>query len=136
MELKRLYKKDALGGVVYEIDKHSDGYFPVVIGVEIKRLPVNGKQKLSPKLIKQGKEQGWLTISDDLIQINDTKFKIVGVPSHECLHCGHVDLSQDMTGQTCRNHIAAKHKGKKSPDPDNNPSGYVRHNYYMTEVEV
>jgi len=134
MELKRLYKKDSRGAVLYPMD--SEGRFaPVCNGVQINRLPKNGLQKFTPKLVKRGAKEGWLIIDETHIAINDVKFKIVDVPGYECLHCNQ-KIESDRTGLGVRNHIEAKHSGKKSPDLKHNPSGYLYKDFYATEVEA
>jgi len=139
MELKRLYKKDGNGAVLYPMD--SEGRFaPVCNGVQINRLPKNGLQKLTPKIVKRGIKEVWLTMDGTNIIIHDSltgkdvKFKITDVPGYECLHCNQ-KIESDRTGLGVRKHIKAEHSGKKSPDPKFNPSGYLYNDFYATQVE-
>jgi len=133
MELKKLYKKDTSDVLVYVKDSEAR-LVPVVSGIQIKRLPANGLQKITPKLVKRGVDEGWLSIDKTHITISDVKFKILDVPGYECLHCNQ-KIESDRTGLGVRKHIKAEHSGKKSPDPKANPSGYLYKDFYATQVE-
>lgn len=109
---------------------------PVVSGIIVKRLPVSGKQKLSPKLIKTGQNEKWLSKGQDKITIHaeggDVVFDVVSEPGRYCCHCGE-KLADDATGEAARSHVSAEHSGKKSPDK-RNPSGYEMRNYFDCKV--
>lgn len=111
---------------------------PAVSGVVIKRLCSNGKQHFSPKLVKTGISEGWLTKTDEAIiihddDVGDIPFKILRGPGRYCCHCQE-KLKDDPTGEAARQHVEEKHKGKKSPDP-RHPAGYEMINYYDCELE-
>ena len=127
MLLKRLYKKDPNGLKS-----------PVVVGVVVKRLPANGIQKFSTRLVKQGETEGWLRKEDDAIilidgLVKEIRFEIVLDKGKHCLHCD-AKLEDDQTGESARAHIQDKHAGKTSPDA-NYPAGYVSNSFYITEVK-
>ena len=157
MKLKRIYKKDDAGNVIFndeagnlialkpsdsekvflvsEDDKRRAAAKPLVVGVIVQELPKNGKQHFTPNLVEGGQKEGWLVIDDNHITINDEfKFKIVGVPGRYCLHCGE-KLIDDDKGTEARKHIAKHHADVDSPD-ENEPSGYTCNNYYACELEV
>jgi len=110
---------------------------PVVSGIRVKRLPENGKQHLSPKLVKTGQSENWLTRTEDKITIHDEDgdvvFNIIRNPGRYCCHCQE-KLTDDADGAAARDHVTKKHDGKKSPDPQN-PSGYLMINYYDCEFK-
>ena len=111
---------------------------PVVSGVIVKRICANGKQKFSVKVVKTGIAEGWMFLSEKLITIKtpqgDMKWKIIAGPGRYCCHCGE-KLMDDQTGAAAREHVKAKHAGKKSPDAEH-PAGYRMNNYYDCELEV
>ena len=102
--------------------------------VEVDRL--TDTQVFSPNVIAGGIAEGWLDASDKTITIHTTDgdlvYNIVKKPGRYCCHCGE-KLQDDATGETAREHVAKKHAGKQSPDPEN-PSGYKMQNF--TECEV
>ena len=111
---------------------------PVVSGIRIKRISADGKQKFPTKLVKQGQDERWLSVVRGTIVIHDkggdAVFKVLAIPGRYCCHCGE-KLTDDPTGEAARKHVAEKHAGKISPDPEN-PSGYAMQNYYDCELEA
>lgn len=110
---------------------------PSVSGVVVKRMPTNGVQHFSPKLVRTGMSERWLIQKDGKITVIDQSgpivFNIIREPGRYCLHCG-VKLSDDPMGKAAQEHISQEHSGIKSPDPLN-PSGYVMLTYFETKVE-
>lgn len=112
--LKRLY--DAKGAVT---------------GVEVKYAKaVGSEQHFSPRLIEGGIAEGWLSTdyTKKLTIDGENKelvYEILRRPGTYCCHC---DKSVDDSPAGAA-HVAAAHKGKKSPDPSN-PSGFRRDNFY------
>lgn len=110
---------------------------PVVSGIKIKSISADGKQKFTPKLVKIGQTEHWLSLAADKITVHadggDVVFAIKKWPGRYCCHCGE-KLPDDQTGEAARAHVATVHAGKKSPD-EQNPSGYVMRNYYDCEVQ-
>ena len=106
-------------------------------------------QRFSPQFLQNGQAEGWVGISKGKITI-DAKpdpvvYQIKRAPGVYCCHCGQrlpAGAAQDQSGQFLPPpHVAEKHKGAVSPDPEN-PSGYRQENYYTctkegaTEAEV
>lgn len=110
---------------------------PVVNGVVIKRLSVNGAQNFSPKLVRTGKSERWLSMSAGKIIVHDQSgdmvFNITREPGRYCCHCG-ARLSDDSNGAAARAHVEEVHGGEVSPDPLN-PAGYEMITYYETVAE-
>jgi hypothetical protein len=104
--------------------------------VQVNRLSV--QQRFSPKFLDEAEKEGWLEFNGTVGVIHTTDgelpFTVKLVMGRYCRHCG-VKLTDDMTGAAARRHVAEKHAGKVSPDPQN-PSGYAMHNYYDCELEV
>ncbi len=114
---------------------------PVVRGVVVTRLPVQGAQCFSPKVVEAGQKEGWLTVSDSSICIEcDTagkiSFKITRLPGRYCLICGEsLRYKGDAAGVVAREHMEKEHPGVESPDP-RWPAGYEVINYYETVLEA
>ena len=111
---------------------------PVVSGIKLKRMSGDGKQKFSSKLVKTGQDEHWLSVVGGKIILHaeggDVPFVVLSIPGRYCCHCG-IKLTDDTTGEAARQHVAAQHAGKASPD-EQTPSGYVMQNYYDCELEV
>jgi len=130
---------NAIGVVKRGRTEYSIPLWPIVNGVEIQEMPLDGKHNFSTTLIEDCQHAGWLTQTDKHIVIHsanmgDVAFKIIKQPGRYCLHCGE-KLEDDTLGVLARKHIEDHHAGEKSPD-ENNPSGYVCNNFYATEVEA
>lgn len=123
MELKRLYQRGADGTLVRD-----EKDLAKCIGVQVKRMGL--KQKFSPDLIAAATAEGWLTMAAGKITIKHTEgeitFDVVRKPGRYCCHCGEKLAGRDIDpgGAMARAHVAAKHSGETSPDPEN-PSGYM-----------
>ena len=117
MLLKRIYRKDETGALVLDERKQ-----PIVAGIRVLRL--GRKQKFSPDLVTRGAADGWLVLAGGRITLKaeggDIAFRVVRTPGTWCCHCG----AAAHNGAAAREHIAAEHAGKVSPDPEN-PSGYM-----------
>ena len=110
---------------------------PAVTGIQVKRLSADGKQKFSPKLVKTGQDERWLTKGDNTITIHDQEgdivFNILRAPGRYCCHCQE-KLPDDPKGEAAQKHVAKEHKNQESPDLAN-PAGYEMINYYDCELE-
>jgi len=111
---------------------------PVVSGIIVKRLSADGKQRFSPKLVKTGQDEKWLTKTETTITIHDQGgdivFTIRRVPGRYCCHCQE-KLIDDATGEAARAHVVTEHAREDSPDA-NNPSGYELLTYYDCDLEM
>lgn len=115
---------------------------PPVVGVEV--LHAGDRQNFSPSLIRQGQKAGWLTFEADRLTILDSEgdpvtYKVVREPGSYCCHCGEelpdASARDEDSGMTVGQlHVAERHAGETSPDP-NNPSGYRRDDFYACEKE-
>ncbi len=144
MKVKRLFNRETREtrqGPVTEL---------VECGLEVQRIPANGRQHLSPAFVDLGKQVGWLSIDHNQAdgeppaggtitikaENGNFVFRILRGPGRWCCHCG-IKLPDDdssaAAGALAREHVAEHHKGEKSPDPDN-PSGYICPRYYDTEL--
>jgi hypothetical protein len=111
------------------IHDHSSGA-PVVIGVKV--LRAGRKQKFTPQLIERGIMEGWLALGGGRITLTGHDgaqhvWRIVRSPGRYCCHCGERlgDNADNMElARLAQAHVAAKHAGVASPDPEN-PSGYL-----------
>ena len=113
-------------GIIKEIVPH-----PIVRATRL-----SDTQVFSPNMIAGGIAEGWLEATDKTITIHSTDgdivYNIVKKPGRYCCHCDD-KLIDDATGEAAREHVAKKHAGKQSPDPEN-PSGYKMRNYTKCEV--
>jgi len=130
MLLKKIYGQDK-NGVMTD----------VVVGVDLLRIPENGIQRFSHKIIAQGIQQGWIEKTKKHITVRcentgHKKFKILSTIRRECLHCGRdlPSIYEDPTGMTARTHVLESHAGKDVPD-GGDPCGYIVQNYYETKLE-
>lgn len=100
---------------------------PRVSGVKI--LRAGPRQNLSPRFIEGGVAEGWLSMGKGKVVLHgedgDVVYRMERIPGYYCCHCGR-KLDDGPGGQV---HVAAAHKGTKSPDPSN-PAGYRRDNFY------
>ncbi len=139
MKLKRLYERDAAGGVA----RNAEGV-PKVTDVKVLHETKSGRQNFTPNFVTGGAAEGWLVLGDGKITIKSTDGDLVYVikrqPGYYCCHCqkrlddGSGQLTPEGTFGS-RRHVDALHKSKKSPDP-NNPSGYRKDNYFACDKEV
>ena len=90
------------------------------------------EQNFSGGLIEAGVTEGWVSITKGKLILNvkpeDLVYTIKRGPGRYCCHCGG-KLADDATGEMARAHVAAEHKGEKSPDQAN-PGGYCMLNHY------
>ncbi len=106
---------------------------PIVTHVAV--LHSGEKWNPSTRIIERGQAEGWLHRDGDRLTIktgegyDDLHYRIVVPPGLYCCHCG--ELCNDPL--SAAGHIQAEHGRKKSPSAAN-PSGYARHNFYMTEL--
>ncbi len=127
------------GEIVVKYPEPPAGFEPVVIGVELKRLPVKENVQMTPKLLEMGKKQGWAEKTEDHILIRGyyddqpTKFKILSEPGRYCLHCGD-KLKDDPQGNHAKKHVEELHDGKPT-DNEGDKSGYICNNYYLVTME-
>lgn len=117
---------------------------PIVRGVHVKRLPIRGKHKFSPRLIATGEAEGWLTFDGEekLIVIKCEEhgqlvFQINRTPGRYCVHDGAwiCSLEDDPTGAVCRRYIQEHYGGEMTPDNRRWPHGYEVVNAYETTLE-
>jgi len=120
MLLKRIYK-EAREGETPELDY-----------VSLAHTGVSPEQNFSIKLVTEFLVAGIMEIVDDELFFHvhpeDLHYVIKRTPGRYCLHCGE-KLSDDVSGQMARLHVAMKHAGVQSPS-DNDPSGYVALNHF------
>lgn len=124
--------------------KGNDQGETVFAGYEFVSVGANPKQNFHLHQIETYQKQGVVEIGKDAITLKclngDFKFAINQEPGIYCLlddkkwPLDGEDVPQKMRGQVARDHIAAKHKGKASPDPEN-PAGYRVQRYYATTLE-
>ncbi len=116
MKLKKIYTPAA------------HGEKPDICGVEIITPPANGEHNFSPKLIRDGLINGWLTVSQSDIVIHtpgtDVAFKINRAPGCYCTHCG-ATFEHDTSRARIREHIQQHHAALAMP-------GYEVINHYET----
>lgn len=118
----------------------------VLSGVRLERLAGGRRHHFGPAQIAKYESKGLITKTDTTITMHtvdgDMLFNIDHPPGRYCCHCGEslqneqwedggafIAQGDSRLGAGARAHVAAKHKGKKSPDPSN-PSGYKMKNYY------
>lgn len=101
----------------------------------IKALHSKDLQKLTPRFITMGTEQGWLKMQDGEIAINAEPrriiYRIIRYPGIYCCFC---NLALPEGGMAARSHVADCHEGYDSPDKSN-PAGYRHDNYYQCVKE-
>lgn len=114
MLLKRLYD-------------HSGPDAPKVRGVKVMRA--GKRQNFSADLVAAAIAQGWMSMSGNELVLSgenvELTYKVERGPGYYVCF----DNAQVPDGAAAREHIKAKFKGKKSPDPAN-PAGYRRIHHY------
>jgi hypothetical protein len=113
-------------------------------GYEFVSIGARPEQHLHLSQIETYQKQGVVEVGKDTIKLtclNGVKtFHIDAEPGIYCLFDDKAfpldgdDVAPSQRGQVARDYIAAKHKGKESPDPSN-PAGYQVRRYYATTLE-
>lgn len=120
MLLKRIYKEPR------------DEQSPELDYLSLANTGTTPDQNFSVKLVTDMLGAGLMEIHDDelILRVHpeDLHYTIKRTPGRYCLHCGE-KLQDDQSGQMARLHIAMKHAGVESPDPDN-PAGYIALNHF------
>ena len=99
-------------------------------------LHAGPRQNITPRIIGQGAEEGWLSMGGGTITLKtvdgqpDLVYRIVRAPGLYCCHCE--TRLPDQTG--ARAHVAEHHPAVPSPDA-NNPSGYRRDDFFACVKE-
>lgn len=97
-----------------------------VCGVTV--LRVKPRWHLSPSLLEQGQNQGWLEDEGQTLRVfgeNVTlAYDIVRRPGYYCCHCERA-VGDSAAG---REHVHSHHAGVSSPDA-NNPAGFRKDNF-------
>jgi len=124
--------------------KHTDAGETLLAGLEFISIGGRPKQNLHCRQLDQYAAQGIADIGKTHITLKflngDKRFKIDTTPGIYCQHCKEhfpldgPEVPRSQRGQIARDHVAEKHKGKKSSDPSN-PSGYKVQSYYATTLE-
>ena len=135
MYLKRHYAKNSDGSLVLDA-----GGNPMVTNIEILRLPKNGVQRFSNKMVNSGLAQGWLSLSKKYITVHCVKrgahkFRIQSIPERECVFDGHKlpSVYEDPTGVLAREYVQRNHLAKVKAGEHH--CGYTVQNYYETKLE-
>lgn len=114
MLLKRIYSNET-------------GKPPKLDHIVVKHTGVSVEQNFSRRLVEGAVAEGWMTLSRGKIIVHakpeDLVYTVKRAPGHYCVHCGE-KLDSDTNGQGARKHVAEKHAGAKSPDPQW-PHGYA-----------
>lgn len=111
-------------------------------GIRLLKLAPSRRHHFKPKMVDEYEKRGLATRTKDAITLHtidgDMVFTIDHNPGRYCTHCGEaLTNEEDSTtlpqghpdlGKAAREHVAAKHKGKKSPD-SSNPHGYKYKHY-------
>ncbi len=106
---------------------------PVITHVDV--LIFGDKWNPSTRIMELGQVEGWLKRDRDVLTIKtgeddpDFQYRIVVPLGLYCCHCG-MKMTDSLSAQE---HIKAEHGDDESPSA-NNPAGYARHNFYMTEL--
>ncbi len=104
---------------------------PVVSFIEIQHQ--SDTWKPSRKVVDLGISEGWLSIVEGFIVLKtaedlpDVRYNVLAPPGYYCCHDG-----QKLSGEKQAKAYVAENFGDK-PHPVE-PAGYVRHNFYLTEV--
>ena len=118
---------------------------PIVRGVVIKNLPKNGEHRFTPRTVRTGSREGWLTYDEDngvitihCLERGEIRFKVQHGPKRVCLHDGIALPGQieDPAGVVARRYIQEEHGGKLTPHNERWPHGYAVLNYYQTTLEA
>lgn len=106
---------------------------PVLVGISITKLPKNGIQHFTQKLLDTLLQDGFLTMGKGKLtletMVDAVEFKVLRTPGYYCCHTG-----EKLDGEKeARAHIKARFAGKASPCK-NNPSGYSKDNFYTCQL--
>ena len=118
----------------------------LLTGVRLEKLAAGRRHHFGQSMIDKYEGRGLLTKTDTTITLHtidgDMLFSIDHPPGRYCAHCGEslqdenfeeggefIPQGNPKLGAGARAHVAAKHKGKTSPDV-NHPSGYKMKNYW------
>lgn len=118
----------------------------ILTGVRLEALAEGRRQHFNDRLVEKYKSRSMLSVvGDDLIMHTvdgDMVFHIDHPPTRVCLHCGEYLPNEDREeggelipqgdsrlGAGARKHVAEKHEGEESPDPQF-LSGYKYKKYY------
>lgn len=125
MHLKKIHKRGEDG----EFVKENGGL--VLEGMRLLAMPKE-LHTMTPRLIEQGQNERWLARDGNKLAVKalngSVEFEIVRPPGYYCCHCG--AALADGAG---KDHVAARHKDEKSPDPVN-PAGYRKDNFYLLKT--
>jgi len=111
---------------------------PLLAGLEVNHTGVSAEQHFSTPLITELVKLNIAQLDGDELIIRaapeDLHYTIKRTPGRWCLHCGE-KLSDDANGEMARLHIAMKHNGVASPDPET-PAGYVWLTYFDCTLDA
>jgi hypothetical protein len=121
MKLKRFYK--------------SDGTLDYVSCADTGTTP---EQNFSVDLVVGAMEQGWMSLEGNQLLVSVEpevlRYEVLRQPGRYCCHCDE-KLQDDEKGNLARLHVASKHRGQASPDP-NSPAGYVKLNHFACRLNA
>jgi len=120
-------------------------------GIQLQSIPAGRRQHIPQKWIDKHVARGFATLDENKLTMHtidgDMSFSIDHGPSRYCCHCGEALPNEDLEpgghlipqgdprlGAAARAHVAEKHAGVKSPDPEN-PAGYKYKMYYGVTAE-
>lgn len=129
-----------------EYQTKNDAGESLLTGVRLEKLAEGRRHHFLQKTVDKYVSRDLMTQTDTALTLHtvdgDMVFNIDHPPTRVCLHCGEHLPNEDKAkggsfipqgdprlGMAAREHVAAKHKGKVSPDPQH-PSGYKYKNYY------
>ena len=114
------------------VDQRNEIPVPRVDYLSLGDTGTTPEQRFTPAFVTEGLNAGWIELAGDEIILRaypeDMRYQVARQPGRYCLHCGE-KLADDAIGEMARLHIAQKHNGVASPDP-NTPAGYVMLNYF------
>jgi len=115
-------------------------------GIQLLSIPENRRQHIPQVWIDKHTARGFATLDENKLTMHtidgDMAFTVDHSPGRFCCHCGEALANEDQEagggfipqgdprlGAVAREHVASKHAGIVSPDPQN-PSGYKDKMYY------
>jgi hypothetical protein len=105
---------------------------PKIDYISLAHTGISPEQNFSVRLVTEYLQTGFMSISGDelffYVHPETLHFEIIRRPGRYCLHCGE-KLPDDTGGALARLHVAEKHTGVASPNPDNS-AGYVAINHF------
>lgn len=126
MLLKRRFERDTNGPV-----KDAGGNL-ILKHIEVKRLPKDGKQRITRKMVDRGLEEGFISlIKGNIIfhTVPELIFKVIHSPGIFCCF----DEKRMGDQKEARAYVKANFAGQESPDK-NNPAGYRDSRSYACEL--